>query len=181
MAVFSVQVFKTDSVRKWSNRYHVNSPTISQANTDALESIVGAEQDIHPSFITISELLVSTIVEDDRVFIATVLSVPGSRAFSTDGLPLFNTAMVRFSVGGIGDSARKYYRGLTEGDITGGALNSTIISVLEDACNAMVNGMAESGSPLCKVDGSLLTDVSVQTAVQERQLRRRNKPKQEPL
>lgn len=181
MAVFSVQVFKSTSERKWSNRYHVNSPTISQANTDALESIIAGELAIHPSFITISELLVSTIVENDRVFISTVLSLPGERAFSTDGLPLFNTAMVRFSVGGIGDSARKYYRGLTEGDISGGALNSTVIGALEDACNAMVNAMAEAGSPLCKVDGSLLTDVSVQIAVQERQLRRRNKPRGIPL
>jgi hypothetical protein len=180
MTVFSVQVFKSTPERRWSNRYHVNSPTITQANTDALEGILGGEKNLHCTFVTISEMLVSTITEDDRVFISTVLDVPGERSFSTDALPLFNTLMARFSVGGIGDVARKYYRILTEGDIAGGAITPALITTAEDALNDMVNSMAEAGSPLCKIDGSLLTDVSIQVAVQERQLRRRNKRRGEP-
>jgi hypothetical protein len=181
MAVFSIQLFKGTAPLRWSNRYHVNSPTITQANTDALDVLLTAERNITPTFMQFTEMLVSTITEGDRVFISTVLDVAGLRAFSTDALPLFNTALARFSVGGIGDSARKYYRILTEGDIGGGALEPSLVTLMLSELNDMVNGMAEAGSPLCKVDGSLLTDVSVQSEVQERQLRRRNKPRGIPL
>lgn len=175
MPIYSVQIFKGTPERTWSNRYHVNASTISEASEASLSGILGGELNIHCTFITFKEVLVSTIAPGDRLFISTVIDTPGDRSFSTDALPLFNTAMARFSVGGIGDVARKYYRCLTEGDIAGGALSPAVVTTFSDACADMLTAMSTAGAPLCKVDGSLLTDVSIQTAVQERQLRRRRK------
>lgn len=175
MPIYSVQVFKGNTDRRWANRYHVNAASIAEANTAALSGILGGEMNIHCTFVNIAELLVSTVTPGDREFISTVLNVAGDRSFSTDALPLFNTAMARFSVGGIGDVARKYYRCLTEGDIAGGALSPAIVTTLSDACSDMITAMATAGAPLCKVNGDLLTEVSIQVEVQERQLRRRRK------
>jgi hypothetical protein len=130
---------------------------------------------ITPTYVDFTELLVSTITPNDRVFITRVLAVAGDRTFTTDRMPFFNTAMVKFSVGGVGDPARKYYRVLTEGDSSGAVLVSGFVTLLQDECDAMVAAMASGGSPLCKTNGDLLTLVGIQSEVQERQMHRRNK------
>lgn len=181
MAVFSVQVFKEAFGFRWSNRYHVNAADILAVADDVQEFLVVPEQNIHPTYINFVETLISTETENDRVFVNIILELAGLRAFSTDRMPFFNTAMVKFSVGGVGDPARKYYRCLVEGDSNGAELGDTIRDLILDECQSMVSGMATAGIPLCKVDGTLLTEVAVQRSVQERQMHRRNKSSGTPL
>lgn len=181
MPVFSVQVFKEAFGYRWSNRYHVNAASIEDVGADVQEFLVVPEQNITPTYVNFVEVLVSTVEEDDRVFQNIVLELLGLRSFATDRLPFFNTAMVKFSVGGVGDPARKYYRILTEGDSNGAELGDTIRDLILDECQSMVTGMATAGIPLCKVDGTLLTEVAVQRSVQERQMHRRNKSSGTPL
>src|SRR5215216_7618848 len=107
MAVFSVQVFKEAFGYKWSNRYHVNGSDIIAAADDAEGAIVPKEMLIHPTYVNFTELLVSTIAEGDRQFVSRVMAETGDRTFSTDRMPFFNTVLARFSVGGVGDPARK--------------------------------------------------------------------------
>lgn len=175
MAVFSVQVKKEAFGYKWSNRYHVNSSDIIAATDDAEGSILTQEMVIHPTYVNFTELLVSTLAEGDREFVSRVIAETGDRTFSTDRMPFFNTVMARFSVGGVGDPARKYYRIMTEGDSNGGVVSDALTTIVEDALEAMIAAAASGGSPLCKVNGDLLTLVSIQAAVQERQMHRRNK------
>jgi len=175
MAVFSVQVKKEAFGYNWSNRYHVNSSDIIAATDDAEGSIVTQEIAIHPTYVNFTELLVSTEASGDREFVSRVLSVAGDRTFSTDRMPFFNTLLARFSVGGVGDPARKYYRIMTEGDSNGGVISDALTTLVQDALEAMIAAAASGGSPLCKTNGDLLTLVTIQAQVQERQMHRRNK------
>jgi hypothetical protein len=180
MTVYSVQVFKEAFGYRWSNRYHVEAASIEAVATDAQEMIVVPEQNIHPTYINFTELLISTAAKGDRAFINVPLELLGLRSTGTDRLPFFNTAMAKFSVGGVGDPSRKYYRCLTEGDSNGGVLQSATRAAILDECLTMITGAATAGMPLCQLDGTLLTDAAVQLNVQERQMHRRNKKKVVP-
>ncbi len=181
MTVFSVQVKKTAFGYHWSNRYHVNASSIGDVALNVEEFIVTPERNTHPTYINFEEVLISTITENDRVFVAISLELAGLRTTGTDRLPFFNTAMVKFSIGGVGDPARKYYRALLEGDSSGGELLDATMTVFLDEAQSMISGCATAGIPLCKVDGSLLTDAAVQRSVQERQMHRRNKSSSTPI
>lgn len=176
MAVYKVQVDKTFSGDRWSNTYHVNGSSLVGAR-DAADAIVLHERAIHPTFVQFTRLLVSTITEGDRQFAALPLSVAGTRTFTTDRLPVFNTLRADLSVGGVGDTARKYYRCLCEGDSSGGAIVSDLVTLATSEINELIDEMASGGFPLCKISGDLLTDVTIFALVQERQLHRRRRKK----
>jgi hypothetical protein len=181
MAVFSVQVFKEAFGYKWSNRYHVNAADILAVRNDVEEFLVVPERNIHPTYVNYVECLISTITEDDRVFVSIILEVAGLRTFATDRMPFFNTALVKFSVGGVGDPARKYYRCLVEGDSNGAELGDVTRDLILDEAQSMLTGCATAGIPLCKTDGTLLTEAAVQRSVQERQMHRRNRSSGTPI
>lgn len=180
MPVFSMQIFKGAFGKVWSNRYHINGADLSDAR-DVIPIAVQYEQTLYPEYIDFTRVLLSTITENDRVFLVEVQNTPGARSTSTDRMPFFNTLRLDFTVGGLGDSARKYHRCLVEADSVGGNIADPLVAIAQAETDDFITQMAAAGYPICKVDGSLLSLVSVFAEVQERQLRRRNKPKVVPI
>lgn len=175
MTIFRVQVFESLSdVGKWSNVYHVSSTSITFALAAVGATLIPGLAGVLSTQCQIDRVLISD--ESSDAFIEVPVNDPGTFADSGSLLPLFNSMKVLFTTPGFGRPDLKYIKGLIGESVqVGGELDATFRTAMDVLFTALVTDMENDEVPLCSENGDLWTDVSVQPAVQMRQMHRRRR------
>lgn len=175
MPVFRVQVhYRLGLSGKWSNVWHCSADAVDEASSvfhsecvDHLKSL------LHPG-ATLVSTLTSDLVGD--TFITDVIEEVGTSGDAGDLLPLFNSVKVILPTAGFGRPDLKYFKGyLTELGQTASFLTSGAITGFTTTLNDMIADMVTAGVPLCSHEGDNYTTVTVQSAVQMRQMHRKRR------
>jgi len=91
-------------------------------------------------------------------------------------LPLFNSIKVLFTSAALGRPDFKFLKGImTEDANEGGFVASSVKTAVLTAFASMISDMSTSSAPLCSETGDEWSGISVQDAVQMRQMHRRRK------
>lgn len=167
--VAQIDIQKVLGNEYWTNRYLTDLAVGSQEAEDLALGLANAEKPLYFSDIRIDKIRIATITAGDNVYQAWNPNIVGSRTgTATDRLPLFNVVRVDFGAG-LGRPSRKYLRGiLTEIDVNGSTIVSSIVSGMLTTYAAAVFGAAGVVDP----QGSDLDGASVFATVAMRQLRR---------
>jgi hypothetical protein len=174
MAVFRSQVFfSCDTVRKWSNVYHVSATTLAIAAASwatALPSLL----DMLADACQLDRILVSSLT--DGSFIQTVYNQAGTSVSGGTLLPLFNSAKVVIQPNNAGRPDVKFIKGwLTEDRHSAFNILAPSRTFLDTAMTNMISDMSTNTTPLVSENGDLWVSPSVQEAVQMRQMHRRRR------
>jgi len=171
MPVFKVDVQTNIGNAFVTNVYHVNAVDMDDATTQA-GIIVGLQRTVLPTGFTIDAMRISTPAEGDGIFNTVPLNVAGTRATSTDPMPMFCRFRVDFSVG-FRRPLRKFLLVPLEGDQNSGTLTSTARAYVED--NYIEPLLASPDVNLCGADGTPVVSGVCNAQVGMRQLRRASK------
>lgn len=177
MPLFTVDIEKTLDGEFWTNRYIIDEIDIQSANQFGL-FIVNRERDIHSTSITFSRYRTSDQIPLNDSFVVTPIGENGLRdtGFSLL-LPLFNCVRVDFGVA-FGRPSRKYLRiGLTESDVSGADIVSTVV----DLVGTIYADALVSDPTFVDVDGQAISSRSVFEKIQMRQLRRGSRRRTQPI
>lgn len=182
MALFKIDVQKTDGLVFWSNRYFVDSPDLGLAHSTGTDIIATVEADIHNTQVTIEKVRTSTVTPGDNIFLSTVVGLAGT--FGTDSvpMPLFNVVRVDLTVG-LGRPGRKFYRLYwgTNRVVAGFKWAATDISSITAAIDTMRVNADGAGTPIVDEGGELWTDAFGFQPIAMRQLRRGSRRPSEPI
>jgi len=175
MAIFRVQVnYQLGTVGKWSNVWHVDAADLSTA-ADGFEG--GGVPNLLPLLhngATLVSLLVSD--PDTNAFISRPINAAGTSSASDDILPLYNTVKVLFPSPTFGRPDYKFLKGfVTESVQTAGNINSGTIGAITGFMDSLIADMITASAPLVSLNGEAYADVSIQSAVQMRQMHRRRR------
>lgn len=168
MALFTADIEKRLGSEFWSNRYILSADTLGAAVSEAGD-LVTVERGFHNTSVTFTRFRVSTLAEGDETYSIVPINAQGLRSAGGTLLPLFNT--LRFDLtAATGRPSRKFYRGvLGEGDISGDALTVDFSAFAADLEGHLD---PEAAVRVVGPQGETLTDVTVYSFVQMRQLRR---------
>jgi hypothetical protein len=175
MPVFRVQVHYTFGANgKWSNVWHVSGADLL-VSAGAFESAgVPALLPLLNNDCRLASLLVSS--ETDDTFVSVPVDAAGTSGASGDLLPLFNSVKVLFGDGSLGRPDYKFMKGLlTEGGQIDGTIDATTLGVIKGLMETFVGDMNIEGVALVSEDNDEYATVSVQSAVQMRQMHRKRK------
>lgn len=175
MPVIRVQVFyRLGTLGKWSNVWHCQADDVLDAS---VKFRVGCEDHLlallHPAC-----LLVSTLASDPAsdAFVSDVYEENGTSGDTAEMLPLFNSVKVIIPTPGFGRPDLKYFKGyITELGQNNTGLTASSISDFDTHVTGMITDMVTEGAPLCSFEGDNYTNVTVQQAVQMRQMHRRRR------
>lgn len=175
MASFRVQVnYIRGPGEKWSNVWNCVASDMAACVADWTAVGVLDLQPILDSSCQIKSLLISD--NDSDAFATVDVNVAGSRSGSGDLLPLFNSAKALFPDTSFGRPDLKYFKGLvTEADQTAGQLVSGTVTEIDTRVTTLLTDMAAAGTTLGTKVGDAYTTVSVQVAVQMRQMHRKRR------
>jgi len=100
----------------------------------------------------------------------------GTSSASGDMLPLFNSVKALFPTAGFGRPDLKYFKGfLTESLQTNGLVNGGTITAVETLLQSLIDDLSGETVPLVADDSAAYATVTVQEAVQMRQMHRRRR------
>jgi len=175
MPIIRVQVhYKLGLLGKWSNVWHVQADDLPSAS-----AAFGGEAVPHLlPLLHVSCLLDRLLISDPltHTFVTTPIVENGTNGDIGDMLPLWNTVKPIFDVPGFGRPDLKYLKGLlTEGMQTNGLINAPVVTAVDTELTSMIADMVSGGAPLCSDTGQLYDTVTVQQAVQMRQMHRKRK------
>jgi hypothetical protein len=175
MAVFRLQVFyQGPNNQKWSNVYHVDSPSLADAASAFTDNMQPSLLVLLTTACLITKALFSSLTDD--TFLELPINEPGESGDTTVMLPLFNSIKVLFSTGGLGRPDYKFLKGImTEGANEGGFVASSVKSAVTTAYGVIISEMSINSAPLVSEDGEEWSAISVQDAVQMRQMHRRRR------
>lgn len=172
MNLWVVDVEKRLGEEYWTNVYHLNAPSLADAEVAAL-AIVGRERSMHRDNVSFTKVRVRPKLLPAGG--GTVVATGGTGQLSSTGqniLPLFNVARVDFLTS-VGRPSRKYFRlPIVANDAVNGTLNATITGIINTYAAGMV-GDARFVDP----QGQPFIGSFVDTRVAMRQLRRGAKRK----
>ncbi len=175
MSVFRVQVNYAHGTKgKWSNVWHVNSTTlIAAADSFETQGVPDLLPLLHNA-CTLDSILVSSLADD--TFITRPINTNGTSADTAQLLPLFNSIKVFLVDESNGRPDYKYFKGyLTENMQDDGVLSGGTLAAVETAILALADDMNTDSSPLVSLDNDQYVSVSVQPAVQMRQMHRKRR------
>lgn len=174
-ASYRVEVHKSLLGEKWANSYLIGAVDMDDAEATAL-AIVEFERRMHWDLILFNYMLISTILEDDRIFRHVAINLNGyAVAGANSYLPLYNTVRVDFSTVD-SDPCRKYYRcPVLEPVQNNGLLEAANITLFNGYITTYFFGTV-AGDNLWSPKGNLVVAGSVHPYVQMRQLHRRKRP-----
>lgn len=158
----------------WQNAYLLQEPDLDAAENFSI-LVLAWERSMHLSIIQFEYLRVSTVTPGDRIFRHIPLNLPGlDEEGAAQYLPLF--AVVRMDMRTLdSDPARKYFKTpITEARQANGILDPGYVTALNGLNNTYFGGILDQGDIVTSA-GNEVVGVSVHTAVQMRQLHRRNK------
>lgn len=175
MAVMRVQVFYEYGARaKWTNVYHCTGTAVGAVKEDFLAEGVPLLIALLDPACSIRKILVSDLAGPD--FVEAAVNTDGDHFGSGTILPLFNRAKVEFDTGGSGRPDIKYLGGFVgEDNSDANGLSDAAIVEIVSAYTDMIDAIATAGSPLASENGDLWVSVSVQRAIQMRQLHRKRR------
>lgn len=175
MAVYRVQVFYQLGLSgKWTNVYHVSAPGIADAITAVDAGMTAPLLSVLDPQATLVKYLISDLA---GVQFATIpKGLIGTSTAAGDLIPLFNSVKVYISAGAFGKPDYKFIKGfVTESIQTNGILTAGAQGYVDTAVQTMVNDMITAAVPLVSENGTPWASVSVQAAVQMRQMHRRRR------
>jgi|SRR5215212_3130419 len=175
MALFRVQVNYTRGIgEKWSNVWHCTATGMADCIDDWTAVGVLDLQPVLDSSCQLKSLLISEVGSD--AFSTVDVNVAGSRSGSGDLLPLFNSAKVIFPDSAFGRPDLKYLKGLvTEADQTAGVLVPGTVTEIDTRITTLLSDMSTAGTILVTQAGTAYGSVTVQPAVQMRQMHRKRR------
>jgi hypothetical protein len=156
-----------------SNVYHVIATDYADAIVQG-DLIVFQQAKVLPDAWLINHMRISTPALADNSFVSRPLNVPGTRASSSQGLPLYCRFRVDFSVG-FRRPLRKFLVGVLEDDQATGLLTQAAINLV--TVNYVDPLKTQGTVKLCALDGTPVNGGAVVSAVGMRQLRRGSKRK----
>lgn len=176
MPVFKVDIQKSRGGIFWTNRYLVETATLSAA-AETIEPIFEAEQLFHALDCQFVSGRASDNVPANDQFIIVPLSGGGAITVSGNPLPGFNCVRVDFSTG-IGRPCRKYYRTYVgEAEAAGYTWALDYYNIVSGAMLDLLANVPQ----LCDPGGEILSSQATQVPIQMRQLRRGSKRKVTPV
>lgn len=175
MPLFRAQVnYQRGTNEKWSNVWFCTADDILTASVEWTVTGVPDLQPILDTTCSIVSVLISDPASDE--FITVPINVGGSKSSSADLLPLFNSAKILIPTPGFGRPDLKYIKGnIAEPDQTAGVLTSGAQAELDGRLSVLISDMNTAGVPLVSHEGDPYTNVSVQPAVQMRQMHRKRR------
>jgi len=175
MANMRVQVFyqKSDLV-KWTNVYHVGALTVSSALSSFVTEAVPLLISILDPACSLVKVLVSD--PDTDAFTEASIATAGDHFGSGTLLPLFNRVKLIVQTAGEGRPDLKYLGGLVGEDNSDedGVSSGAIVEVVS-AFTDMISAMIGADTPLVSDEGDNWVSVTVQKAIQMRQLHRKRR------
>lgn len=174
-ASYRVEIHKSLQGETWANSYLIGAIDMDDAVATAT-AIVEFERRMHWDLIYFNYMLVSTILEDDRIFRHIAINLSGYTPSSPNTwLPLYNTVRVDFSTTD-SDPCRKYFRTpVMEPIQSNGLLEPANITAFNGIISTYFFGTV-AGDNLWSPKGNLVVAGSVYPYVQMRQLHRRRRP-----
>jgi len=175
MAVFRAQVFfNQGTAAKWSNVYHLVATTLPIARDSTL-TMLPFLRDLLNTACNLRSILVSDLANDD--FSEVVHNVAGTDTGAGTLLPFFNSIKFLIQPANLGRADIKFIKGLLTEDVhTSGTVGVANAAAYDEIFQDMIDAMITNTTPLCSQDGALWETVSVQPAVQMRQMHRRRRP-----
>ncbi len=175
MAVFRIQVnYLLGLTGKWSNVWHINTTDMASA---AAAPVLGMEDHLL-ALLSNTCLLKSYLISDPltAAFFTVDRNAPGTNGDTGSLLPLYNTVKALFPPSDFGRPDLKYFKGLVGENVqTGGTLDSTFVTFVDAEIQAMIDDMLANGTTLASENGDPYENVTVQPAVQMRQMHRKRK------
>jgi hypothetical protein len=175
VATTRLQVFyQLGEGEKWSNVYHVDVTTI----TDAITAFTSHMQAPLLSFLhascRITKVLSSSLVDDS--FQEASIEEAGTSAFTDSRLPFFNCVKLLISTTGFGRPDGKFLKGwLTEGNTSSGLIDDTALTDLLGDYQQMIDDMASESTPFVSNTGDEWAIVTAPPTIQMRQMHRRRR------
>jgi len=170
-------VYRIHIIKRWvplqyeySNVYYVNTGTL-QDGAGYAQSIALVEQALHLSDIAFDRYRVSTLPENDDLYVTGLLGFQGNRQanwVTGDPLAIHNVVLVKMLTA-IGRPSLKYYRGiLREGDVRVHEIDQGVRDLVTNTLNTLLTNQV----PLCQEDGTPIVGILTAPNVGSRQLRR---------
>jgi len=175
MPVFRVQVnYAFGASGKWSNVWHCSASDLSTVAV-AFQSVgVPDLLDILHNECQLVSLLISS--ETDDTFITVPINASGTSSVTDELLPLFNSVKAFLLDDSLGRPDYKFIKGyLTELLQVNGNIEPAADTAIVTALGALIADMDGEGAPMVSADNDPYSSVSVQPAVQMRQMHRRRK------
>jgi hypothetical protein len=175
MAVFRLQVFyQRSAAEKWSNVYHIQAGDLPEALAAVVDTMVPGLLSVLHIACTIQKVLVSSLTDD--TFVEAPVLQGGANGDTNDLMPLFNSAKVLFATVGLGRPDYKFLKGtLTDDANESGFIASSVRGLIDTVFTDIINDLATDGTPLVSENGDQWGAVSVQDAIQMRQMHRRRR------
>lgn len=159
---------------KWSNVWHVNAPTLGDAASAFEDQGVPDLLPLLHNACQLVSLLVSSLA--DSTFITRPINTAGTSSDTGQLLPLFNSVKAYLIDESNGRPDYKYLKGyLTEGAQDDGVIGATPIGVITAALLQLAEDMNTASAPLVSLDNDQYVGVTIQEAVQMRQMHRKRK------
>jgi hypothetical protein len=175
MAVFRIQIFyQRGLTEKWTNVYHADGSGLLDIDAAVTDNMITPLLSLLDPSCSILKYLVSSLTDD--TFIERAVNEPGTHFGSGSLLPLFNSMKALFQPADFGRPDLKYYKGLIGEDNSGaGLVSGGQASDADTALTTMIADMTADGASLCSENGSTWSNVSIQSAIQMRQMHRKRK------
>lgn len=174
MTILRLQVnYARGLVEKWSNVWHADADSI----TDVVSAFGVAMKDHLLALLNENCRIVSVLISDIAGPDFTIVSVDEAGTDTSGGtlLPLYNSVKALFPVG-LGRPDIKYLKGiLTEDYHNNGSIGATLAALVDTELTTMISDVAAEGVTLVADDAFPYANVSVQDAVQMRQMHRKRK------
>lgn len=175
MAVFRVQVnYVLGTTGKWSNVWHVRAANMADASA---APVIGMEDHLLALLSTTAVLKSYLVSEEGTSSFATIdRNSAGLNGDTGSLLPLYNSLKAIFPSLDFGRPDIKYFKGLVgENFQTAGVLESSILSAADTEITAMITDMAANDTPLVTDNDQDYSNVTIQSAVQMRQMHRKRR------
>lgn len=176
MALFEVEVTFDYGDRHWQNRWDVEATDIA-----TVFGMAGFFKDAHIALLLDIYTLARVVVRPAGVsgaFFEQVYNLPGSKSPGGNVvLPLFNTVFIALETVLGGLPGKKYLRGfLLNTDLNpDSTIKAAELPGIAAAIGTLIANVAGAGGAIVLSNDKEVTDVSVQEAVQMRQLHRKRK------
>jgi len=176
MAQFLIQLkYQRGTGEKWSNVWRVEATDLFTAAAAATGTLAPAVAHLIDPSCQIVEALTRT-PGTPGAFITAALALVGELSGVGSMLPLFNAARVLFPLLSGGRPDIKYLKGLIGEDNSGaGLIASSTLSGINTILTALISDMATAGATLVDNGGQNYSVVTVQEAIQMRQMHRKRR------
>ena len=174
MAVRLQVFYQRGEGAKWSNVYHLDVETITDAITGFQAAMKSHLLTLLHSSCRITKVLASSLVDD--TFQEASIEEAGESSFTGSLLPFFNCVKVLAFTSGLGRPDVKFMKGwLEEGNTSSGEIDPSALSDFVDEMNAMRSDCVDEACALVSENGDNWGTLTAPPLIQMRQMHRKRK------